>query len=623
MKKRVFSMLMVAAIMLTAFGVFGGAVAESTEPVELTIGAQNLGFDGKDYWPDEWFQHVEEVLNVKFTEWYQYDDDTFALALASGDQKDIMMTNDAQAVLTAGAAVPLDDYLEEYGQNILKYELRNELLRKYMSGGDGKLYFHTPNTGYEDATGAVEGWNGFLVRWDLYEQLGYPEMKSYDDYVEVLEDMVELYPTNENGEQTYAMGIWNDSGLWGWVQGQIANMGTTGVGDYNFVWDTKTNEMINHLVETDTSVSPWWQAITFYRELNKRGLFDPDSFAMTNDDLDEKYANNRYVGGICTWYVGELYTANREKDPDTLAGIMAVPYEGSSGWYGQNAIIGWNGKNLYVSTSCAEEKIPAAVSFVDYLDSDDGNRTHYSGIQGKYWDYGDDGVPALLDAAYEAKAAGGDTLGATGINQYGNFIGSSAFGMAEDGYYYDLGLYNLGKGLTPLQQAFADHYGVSYPGELRYKMEQEGKGYSQKVSLHTTIDALVNDVPDEISTITSRVQEMMIRWLQPLITCEDDAEFEAQQQQFIEEVKAAGLDTAFEWYNTQWTTLRDEIQAIIDAEAATAETEAPAEAADATETEAAEAAETEAADAAETEAADAAETEAPAETEAAEAEAAE
>lgn len=148
-------------------------------------------------------------------------------------------------------------------------------------------------------------------------------------------------------------------------------------------------------------------------------------------------------------------------------------------------------------------------------------------------------------------------------------------------------------------------------------MEQEGKGYSQKVSLHTTIDALVNDVPDEISTITSRVQEMMIRWLQPLITCEDDAEFEAQQQQFIEEVKAAGLDTAYEWYNTQWTTLRDEIQAIIDAEAATAETEteAPAEAADA--------AETEAADAAETEAADTAETEAPAETEAAETEAAE
>ena len=116
-------------------------------------------------------------------------------------------------------------------------------------------------------------------------------------------------------------------------------------------------------------------------------------------------------------------------------------------------------------------------------------------------------------------------------------------------------------------------------------------------------------MPDEISTITSRVQEMMIRWLQPLITCEDDAEFEAQQQQFIEEVKAAGLDTAYEWYNTQWTTLRDEIQAIIDAEAATAETETEAPA-DAAETEAADAAETEAADAAETEAADAAETEA-------------
>ncbi len=564
MTKRIVALMVTVCMLLTmCIGLSAIAVADAEAPVELSIGAQNLSQNSdKDWWPDDFIKHINEVLNVNIS-WTGYDDDTFALALASGDQKDIMMTNKANAVLTASAAVAMDDYLEEYGQNILKYELRNELLRKYMSGGDGKLYFHTPNTGYEDATGSQAGWNGYLVRWDLYEQLGYPEMTTYDDYVEVLAQMVELYPTNENGDKTYAMGIWNDSGLWGWLMGTMANMGYNAVGDYNFAWDTKNNGLVNHLLE-DYETSPFWTAMKFYNDLYNLGLLDPDSFSMTNDDRAEKYANNRYVGGVCTWYVGETEETNRAADPNSTAGIIAIPAEGMSGWYGQNALIGWDGKNMYISTSCPEDKIPTAVSFIDYLDSDDGNRTCYSGVQGVYWDYNDEGVPELFESTVTLKSQGGDEWDKTGIGAYNNFIGSSAFGTAEDGYYYDLSLYNLSQGLTPTQQAFCEHYGVSYPGELRYQYEQEGKGYSQKNSLHTTIGALLGEVPDDISTITSRIQEMMIRNIQTIVTAESDEAFETVREQFMNDVKDAGLDTAYEWYNNRYTELYNEISAIME-----------------------------------------------------------
>lgn len=566
MSKKIVSLIASVAMLVTmCAGMTSVATADAAAPVELSVGAQNLGQNSdKDWWPDEFIKHVNEVLNVNIS-WIKYDDDTFALALASGDQQDVMMTNKPEAVLTAGAAVAMDDYLEQYGQNILKYELRNELLRKYLSGGDGKLYFHTPNTGFEDMTGAQSAWNGYLVRWDLYEKLGFPEMKTYEDYANVLEQMVALYPTNENGDKTYAMGIWNDSGLWGWLTGTCANMGYSGVAGDNFAWDTKTNVLVNQLVE-DYEKSPFWTSMKFYNDLYNRGLLDPDSFSMTNDDRAEKYANNRYVGGVCSWYVGETYETNRAADPNSTAGIISIPAEGMSGWYGQNALIGWNGKDMYVSTSCPEDKRGVAVSFIDYLDSDDGNRTAYSGVKGVHWDYNAEGVPALLDSTIELKAAGGENWEKTGIGAYNNFIGSSAFGTAEDGYYYDLSLYNLDKGLSPMEKAFCEHYGVTYPGELRYKYEQEGKGYSQKESLHTTIGALLGEIPDDISTITSRIQEMMIRNIQNLVTAESTETFENLRTQFMAEVKDAGLDTAYEWYNTKYTELYNEIKAIMDAE---------------------------------------------------------
>lgn len=144
MKKRIVSLFATLAMLLTMCSGMSVIASADAAPVDLSIGATNLGQNSdKDWWPDDFIKHVNEVLNVNIS-WTKYDDDTFALALASGDQCDVMMSNKPAAVLTANAAVAMDDYLEEYGQNILKYQLRNDLLRKFLSNGDGKLYFHTP-----------------------------------------------------------------------------------------------------------------------------------------------------------------------------------------------------------------------------------------------------------------------------------------------------------------------------------------------------------------------------------------------------------------------------------------------------------------------------------------------
>ena len=48
------------------------------------------------------------------------------------------------------------------------------------------------------------------LRWDLYKELGYPEIKDLDDLVEVLAQMKEICPTDDNGKTTYGVSLFND-----------------------------------------------------------------------------------------------------------------------------------------------------------------------------------------------------------------------------------------------------------------------------------------------------------------------------------------------------------------------------------------------------------------------------
>ena len=48
------------------------------------------------------------------------------------------------------------------------------------------------------------------LRWDLYKELGYPEIKTLDDMVDVLGQMKEICPTDDNGKTTYGVSLFND-----------------------------------------------------------------------------------------------------------------------------------------------------------------------------------------------------------------------------------------------------------------------------------------------------------------------------------------------------------------------------------------------------------------------------
>ena len=48
------------------------------------------------------------------------------------------------------------------------------------------------------------------IRWDLYQQLGCPQVKNLDELADLFLKMKEICPTDENGNETYAISIWPD-----------------------------------------------------------------------------------------------------------------------------------------------------------------------------------------------------------------------------------------------------------------------------------------------------------------------------------------------------------------------------------------------------------------------------
>lgn len=549
--------LLVALTMILSLAAVGTAGAEDRPT--LVIGSKVNMNTEKAYFPTEFITYLEDQLGANI-EFLLYDDDTEKLALASGDLPDIMMVNTASTVLDGGLAVALDDYLEEYGQNILKYETRNNILRELVSNGDGKLYFHTPNTGEEGKTGYVSTWNGYLVRWDLYKELGAPAISSDDEYIEVLKQMVEMYPETETGDKVYGMGIHGGPNQWAWNIRSMANLGYSNVTSWAYAVNTVTSEIVSNYLD---EAAPFWANMEFYFKLNQEGLFDPDSFTMTGDDVQEKAAKKQYVGSYCAWYTDKMYNEARLIDPDTLEGILPVYGEGMSGWYGANHKVGWGDKLLFITSKCSD--IPLAVQFLNLIDSEELNRVHYSGIEGETWNYVD-GVPTLTDEAVALKAAGGDPWDHTGISSFSNFIGSSEFGMHSDGSFFSLWEDPDLKyaGLSPLQKDYSDFYGVKYPSEVHYNMVLEGKAINQEGNQTQAIQLGMAVRPDDIMRIDSRLEEIVNRSIPLLVNAEDQAAFDAAKAQLISDLTDAGAEEAWDWWQTNWNSTRDAVMAIVD-----------------------------------------------------------
>ena len=180
------------------------------ETVTLDVFDQLANYSGEQI---GWFgQIMLEKFNVKLNI-IPDPDGVYETRMESGNLGDIVIWgNDSDEYLQAVEKDMLydwneDDLLDEYGSYI-KENMPFALEKNTnLSGGVTYGYGFDVAVDANDTQDAMYTWD---LRWDLYKELGYPEIKTLDDMVNVLAQMKEICPTDDNGKTTYGVSLFND-----------------------------------------------------------------------------------------------------------------------------------------------------------------------------------------------------------------------------------------------------------------------------------------------------------------------------------------------------------------------------------------------------------------------------
>ena len=512
-----------------------------------------------DTWPTEVFKDLQEALRdyagVELT-FEGCDAQKLDLLLTGSELPDIITVNRnyCNTLLAGKKVAKLDDYLE-YAPNLEALSpLRTAAMRKYYSNGDGGLYFWTPNLGGEMGS---QMWNGLTIRWDWYKELGYPEVKNEDDFLNVVKQIVDLHPTTENGDKVYGVATFSDGSLWGW---QIPGCyyGYHNISDaYSLKLVDDCNEVVNNFTDMD---SPVWHMIEYYYKANQMGIFDPDSLTMKGEDLNAKATNGQIVSPVCNWYGGSLYANAREEDPDTLKGYMVLPMEGQYNWDNATFNIGWS---FYTAASADTPYMEQVMKVFDYMNTLEGARMCVMGKEGRVWEMVD-GKPAIKDEYIDLRLNGDakeSSQKTSGL--WGGVVCASSSTKLEDGGQVNLWetpeIWKLT--LNPLQKDFCEHYGVEVPAEAARKLIAEGKAYDKSAgTLAMDIISLIPATPADISRIDTRCLDIMIKAIPNLVLAENQDEYDRIKEETLAEFEAADVQTSIDW----WTEQGNEVRAFLE-----------------------------------------------------------
>ncbi|WML49052.1 ABC transporter substrate-binding protein [Neobacillus sp. PS3-34] len=299
-------------------------------------------------------------------------DDKLNSLIASGTLPDIITVDGGSPLVKEldKVAIPLDILAKKYDPYFMKHVADPSIVKFYKSA-DGHLYKY-PNFAYtKDDYQAKDGLYGneaFVVRKDLYEQIGSPDMSTPEGFLAALEAVKKLNAKGGDGKAVIPFGI--------------SAIGADSVGtdawlaDFLGIPTVKDGKLYDRY--TDPEFVKWMKVLA---KANRQGLLDPD--VTTQTDATPKISNGTYFAYASANLNGDAYLfpawANSHPSaayeaingPSSKEGSQTVALSGGS-------IAGWT--RTYISKTCKNPE--KAMELVTYLASEKGQATNYFGREG-------------------------------------------------------------------------------------------------------------------------------------------------------------------------------------------------------------------------------------------------
>lgn len=473
--------------------------------------------------------------------------------IAAGTLPDIIGFKDldqAQLAMDADLLIPLDEYkdklpaifgTEEY-QSAISYSMEN------TSNNTGKLYIMPTSVG-------PVSYNAYnwvpMLQWDAYKQVGMPQINTLEDYLDVVEKMVELKPYTESGEKVYGFSLFSD-----WDKYSALEIAAL---SYFYGIDT---EYVSPLMETNVVTketksilsedSFYKRALRFYFMANQRGLLDPDSMTQSYSNLDKKYSEGRIMFSWFSWLWG-IYNidssghVNNAERPD---GYANVPAKDMKIYEAPDQIIG---RNWYFAISKNCKEIDKACEFLNWIYDPEVERYLYNGPEGGVWNYNEDGEPVVTEEGWHVinnKAEDIMPVRSGGAFQDGtyllNALGLQASTVMDDGYTigYRYWPSSIDANATLMQKEVNAMLGTDTLAEYLYKNDMVAKS--------TIAVNMIPPASDEMETRINAIGEIVRDYSWQMVYAKDNTEFESLWTVMVEKAEKQGLSDVEDYYKKAW-----------------------------------------------------------------------
>ena len=312
--RKILAVLLVLAMVLA---LVPAVMAEGAlEPVTLTVFIGDPGDAPKE--DNKIYKMIEEKFGVTFEFEYLAGnlDETIGLKIANKDYADLFCAgNSADLAISGGAMINLLDYVSPEKTPRLWAHIEPQKARLIDKDADGNdVLYITPNYGLADGDQIVNSVGGpaFFVQKQVLAWAGYPQIKTLNQYFDLIEKFIDANPTDANGTPYIGFAIlcedWRHFCLINPVQHL---MGRPNDGEVYICVTDQNYEVTGNdpsvPYKTETFIDkPYAKA--YYKKLNEefqKGLIDQSTFTDSYDAYIAKISSGIVLGMFDqTWDFG-------------------------------------------------------------------------------------------------------------------------------------------------------------------------------------------------------------------------------------------------------------------------------------------------------------------------------
>ncbi|CAM4051587.1 ABC transporter substrate-binding protein [Lederbergia lenta] len=503
--------------------------SSGTSPIELTVFDADANSDWEKM-ESPVGKKIKEATGVTLKPEFDINggQQKIALMAASGEYPDLIVPKgEARTLVDAEALIDLTDLIEEHAPN-LKKMYGEDLNRLKWSKEDPSIYILS--NAPVDATYYTPGM-GVGIQHDVVKDLGYPEMRTLEDYEKAIKEYVKKYPEID-GQKTIGLSLLADD----WrIQPSTLNSGfwaTGGSDDGEYYIDPETHEATLHYRRPAEKDYFRW-----LNHMNDEGLLDKESFVQKYDQYLAKLSSGRVLSIMDPdWSISQAQNALRDSGKhERMYGMYPVTLSEEykhHNFQSPGYQVGWG---IGITVDC--EDPVRAIKFLDYLASDEAQVMTNWGIEGEHYEIVD-GKRVIPADVMEQRDNDKDFAKETGIGynfqRFAPRYGDGA--MDSTGQTYTIASPDqIKESYTDTEKEVLDGYGVEffkdlYPQEDEFEVKPWGAAYNIQIPAGSDLELINQKVLD---LAKKRVPEAILA---------KPADFDKVWDAFMEDLIKAGVE---------------------------------------------------------------------------------